>query len=326
MAFKLALNAGHYMGTPGKRCLKSIDPKETREWYLNDRICDKIEKLLKDYEGISVLRLDDTTGKKDVSLNTRTSRANAFKADFYLSIHHNAGIKGGKGGGIETYVYTKASKASIEWQDDLYNALIAQTKLKGNRADGTRSANFHEVKYSNMPAVLIEAGFMDSTVDTPIILTDKYADQVATACVEVIVKRAKLKKKVVQPVKPVTPVTPTNTFKPKKEYVKAFQKAAIADGYNQKKGYFKKYGADGAWGAECEAAAKKITCKIAAVKGIYKQKNLVKFIQSRLGYKGADLDGKFWKGTQADLMAFQRKRGLKPTGVADYATWKELVE
>ena len=68
MAFKLALNAGHGMSTAGKRCMKALDPNETREWYLNDRICDKIENLLKNYNGIEVLRIDDTTGATDISL------------------------------------------------------------------------------------------------------------------------------------------------------------------------------------------------------------------------------------------------------------------
>ena len=45
--FKIALTAGHYKYTAGKRCLKALDPKETREWTLNDRIADKIENLLK---------------------------------------------------------------------------------------------------------------------------------------------------------------------------------------------------------------------------------------------------------------------------------------
>ena len=44
---KIALTAGHYLETAGKRCLKSLDKNETREWVLNDRICDKIEAKLK---------------------------------------------------------------------------------------------------------------------------------------------------------------------------------------------------------------------------------------------------------------------------------------
>ena len=47
--FKLALNAGHGKHTQGKRCMKSLDKTETREWVLNSRICEKIESLLKEY-------------------------------------------------------------------------------------------------------------------------------------------------------------------------------------------------------------------------------------------------------------------------------------
>lgn len=36
--FRLALNAGHGLYTEGKRCLESLDPKETREWWLNQRV------------------------------------------------------------------------------------------------------------------------------------------------------------------------------------------------------------------------------------------------------------------------------------------------
>ena len=88
MAFKLALTAGHSLNTPGKRCMKSLDLNETREWWLNDRIADRIQVLLADYEGIEILRTDDTTGKATESLTGRTTAANNFKANFYLSIHH----------------------------------------------------------------------------------------------------------------------------------------------------------------------------------------------------------------------------------------------
>lgn len=111
--FKLALTAGHYLYTPGKRCLKSIDSNETREWWLNDRIADIMEKLFLEYEGIEILRTDDTSGQTDVSLSNRTTKANNFKADFYLSIHHNAGINGGSGGGIQAYVYTNVDTITL---------------------------------------------------------------------------------------------------------------------------------------------------------------------------------------------------------------------
>jgi N-acetylmuramoyl-L-alanine amidase len=206
MAFKIALTAGHYMNTPGKRCMKKLDPQETREWWLNDRIADKVEKLLKNYTGYQLIRTDDTTGKKDISLTARTNAANNFKADFYLSIHHNAGANGGTAGGIVAIVYSKgASAESIAWQKDLYNALIAATGLKGNRATPLAKNNLHEVRETKMPAVLLELGFMDSATDVPIILTEKFADQCAEAIVKVLVKRGGLKQKAVE-TKPDDPV------------------------------------------------------------------------------------------------------------------------
>lgn len=195
MVFKLALSAGHYLYTPGKRCKKSIDPNETREWWLNNRIADRIEVLLSEYDGIEVLRLDDTTGKTEVTLRERSDAANKWKADFYLAVHHNAGVNGGKGGGISIHVYLQPSAESLEWQRELYNTLIQYTGLKGNRSNPLVKQNLHECREPKCPAVLMELGFMDSTTDVPIILTQDYAYKCAQACVDVIVKRKGLKKK-----------------------------------------------------------------------------------------------------------------------------------
>lgn len=194
--FKIALGAGHGMKTAGKRCMKALDPKETREWWLNDRVCDYVESYLKEYEGYSLLRLDDSDdGATDVPLAARTNAANAWGADFYLSVHHNAGINGGSGGGIVVYTHPQSSKASVEWRDALYDALIKHTGLKGDRSYPKATGNYHVLRESSMPAVLLELGFMDSKADVPVILTDEYAQACARAIVEIIVQRGKLTKK-----------------------------------------------------------------------------------------------------------------------------------
>lgn len=195
--FKIALGAGHGINTAGKRCLKSLDPNETREWWLNDRICDHVESLLKDYDGYSLLRLDDSDdGKENPELADRVNRANTWGADFYLSVHHNAGVKGGRGGGIVAFSHPNASKASVEWRDALYDALIDHTGLKGNRATPKATSDLYVLRKTSMPAVLLELGFMDSRTDVPVILTDKYAQNCAKAIVEVLVQRGGLTKKV----------------------------------------------------------------------------------------------------------------------------------
>lgn len=197
--FKIALGAGHGIGTAGKRCMKSLDPKETREWFLNDRICDYVESFLKDYDGYSLLRLDDSDdGADDIALETRTDSANDWGADFYLSVHHNAGVQGGRGGGIVAITHPQSSAESVKWRDALYDALIAETGLKGNRANPKTTSNLHVLRESKMPAVLLELGFMDSSTDVPIILSDKYAQGCAWAIVKVLVERGKLTKKAVK--------------------------------------------------------------------------------------------------------------------------------
>lgn len=222
--FKIALTAGHYMGTPGKRCMKKLDPSQTREWWLNNRVADKVEQLLQEgYTGYALLRTDDTTGAKDVSLRKRTDAANSFQADFYLSIHHNAGIHGGSGGGIVAFVYTKPSDQSLVWQKALYSALIEATGLKGNRSNGTPKKNLHEVRETAMPAVLLELGFMDSRTDVPIILSEAYADKCAAAIVKVLAEKGKLKKKACAPVQEAYPL---------EQFIRQVQKAvgAAVDG------------------------------------------------------------------------------------------------
>lgn len=192
---KIALTAGHYKYTAGKRIPKKLDKNETREWVLNDRICDKIEKKLKAFEGYELLRTDDTSGEKAISVEDRAAAANKFGAEVYISVHHNAGIDGGKGGGIVAYTYTKIDKETEAWQKELYNSLIKHTGLKGNRAQPLAHADLAECRLTAMPAILLECGFLDSATDSKIILTEEYAEKCAEAIVEVLVKRLGLKKK-----------------------------------------------------------------------------------------------------------------------------------
>lgn len=193
--FKLALDAGHGINTAGKRCDARFDAKQTREWTLNARICEKIQRLLQDYDGCEVIRVDDPTGKTDVALPARTNKANEWGADFYLSIHHNAGIHGGSGGGVVAYMHPDAGSSTEAWRDALYHGIIKHTGLKGNRSQPLAAKNYHVLRESEMDAVLLECGFMDSAADVPIILQESYADNVAAACAEVMAAGGKLKKK-----------------------------------------------------------------------------------------------------------------------------------
>lgn len=199
----IALDAGHGMNTPGKRCMKALDPDQTREWYLNDRIMDKVEENLKRCYDCAVIRVGDTTGKKDISLPVRVKAANGAGADVYVSVHHNAGIYGKKGGG--TAVYFCSSKAEREKQAQrLYKHVVDRTGLAGNRSQKVIKKGFYVLKNTKMPAFLIENGFMDSSTDVPVILSEKHACESAQGIIDFLVEEYCL-----QPLAPVDkPVLP----------------------------------------------------------------------------------------------------------------------
>lgn len=194
MAFKIAYGAGHYLHEAGKRLPAELDAAQTREWTLNDRVARHFAAAAAQYEGVELLRTDDPTGQTEVNLQPRCDKANKFNANLALSIHHNAGANLTNAGGIEAYSYHNSTKGA-EYRNAIYDACIAAGGLKGNRAAPKRTAGFHVLKYTHMPCVLMEYGFMDSKTDYSVILDDAYSKLVAYATMEGIAKVAGLKKK-----------------------------------------------------------------------------------------------------------------------------------
>lgn len=193
----IAISAGHGQNTAGKRCLASLDPNQTREWYLNDRIADKVETKLKAYK-CTVLRVNDTTGKVDTALSTRANNANKANADVYIAIHHNAGVSGGSGGGTVVFYYPTSNCKEIATK--LYNHIVNLTGLRGNRATPIASTKtLYEVRAPKMNSFLIENGFMDSSTDVPIILTESHAEKTANGIVNFLVEYLSLQKSTIAP-------------------------------------------------------------------------------------------------------------------------------
>lgn len=255
--FKIAYCAGHYINTPGKRCLKSLDPNETREWVLNDRVADHFARAALEYEDVEILRTDDSTGKNHISIPSRTKKANDWGADIYVDMHHNAGVNGGSGGGVVAFCYPGSAQGK-KYRDAIYEAVIAAGGLKGNRSQPLQEKKFDSLRYADAPAVLMEYGFMDSSTDVPVILTDAYSKKVAYATMEGIAKVAGLNKKPTEESKK-TGVCNVEVRVLKKgakgEDVKAMQTLLIGYGYKMKNNG-KTYSADGSFGGATENALK----------------------------------------------------------------------
>lgn len=187
---KIAIDAGHGYHTSGRRCLKQLDAGETREWTLNKRVAEEVIRHLTRC-GVEVVRLDDPTGAQDVPLSARSGRANGEHCDYCVSIHHNAGINGGNGGGTVVFVYNgKHAAKSDELQKNIYQGLVQEVGKFGNRAEPLAAKNLHMVRETRMPSVLIEVGFMDSASDVPKILDAGWSAKAAKGIAKGICKTA----------------------------------------------------------------------------------------------------------------------------------------
>ena len=178
---KLYLDAGHGYNTAGKRT-----PDGIREWTLNNAVCNYVQEFLKEYD-VEVIRTDDITGKTDVPLANRINAAINGGADLLVSIHHNAlAGRWGTHGGVETYTdIGNQTTYDVKFAEMVNKRLANYTGLR-NR--GIKSANWMVINTKLIPAVLVEGGFMDSSIDYNVIVSEKgqkaYAQAIGEAVVE----------------------------------------------------------------------------------------------------------------------------------------------
>jgi len=193
---KIAYNAGHILATPGKRIPAELDPAQTREWTINDRVARAFAREMERYRNVELRRLDDPEGLKPLDIDARVAQANLWPADFYLSIHHNAAGRIFDGGGVEVYLDAPGGP-SEQYARAIYEAVVGATGLRGDRVDPIRTgdeAPLYETRATDMPAVLVEYGFMDSRTDAPVILTEEFSVKAGRATAQAIARIAGLER------------------------------------------------------------------------------------------------------------------------------------
>ena len=123
----------------------------------------EISKLVQELlikKGVKVKLTRDS--EVDLDLLPRVSIANRTNADIFVSIHANAS-RGKKRNinGLETFYYSG-------WKGKLLAKKIQKQILKvspGSPDRGVRQGRFFVIKHTNMPAVLVEIGFLTGRLD-----------------------------------------------------------------------------------------------------------------------------------------------------------------
>ena len=138
---------------------------DLRECDLTIDICRRIKDRLDAYA------VDCRIGPQG-SLFDRVKLANELQADFFLSVHVNAG----GGTGFESYVHTNAPGKTRELQIVIHSASMSFLRKHNIFDRGRKQADFYVLRETKMPAVLLECLFIDRKDDAAKLQDEAFRD------------------------------------------------------------------------------------------------------------------------------------------------------
>src|SRR5690606_27850140 len=182
MAVKIFIDPGHGGSDPGA-VANGLKEKDLTLAIAKE--CNRV--LNEEYEGVQTKM--SRTGDTYPSLSARTKAANDWGADYFLSIHINAG----GGTGFESYIYNGKVKDFTKVAQDRIHSVIAAGDGWADR--GKKRANFHVLRETRMSALLTENGFIDNASDADKLKDPAFLKKLGRLHAEGIAKAFGLRKK-----------------------------------------------------------------------------------------------------------------------------------
>jgi N-acetylmuramoyl-L-alanine amidase len=112
-----------------------------------------------------------------VELSDRATFANQLGADYFMSVHINAG----GGTGFETFVQTGSSGATVAYQNVIHRRVALLYSQEGLPDRGAKQTNLAVLRETHMPAILLEYGFIDSAKDAARLANPDWIERLAQA-------------------------------------------------------------------------------------------------------------------------------------------------
>ncbi len=162
MATKIYIDQGHNPENPNA----GAEGNGLQEQTITYRVGEELASLLRanpDFE-VRLSRPTPTTTlgtSNSTSLQARVQDANAWGADYFISIHTNAS-ENSSASGVETFAYSSPSRA-FSLAEDIAEELSDATGLR-DRGAKVRPG-LYVLRRTNMPAVLAEIGFISNPND-----------------------------------------------------------------------------------------------------------------------------------------------------------------
>ena len=192
---KIYLDAGH----GGKDSGAAANGIKEKDIVLD--LCKRIEKGLQDYENTEILM--SRSSDVFLTLDERTDKANAWKADVLLSVHVNSSTST-IAKGFESYRYPNSGAATVAFQNVLHQEIV--NKIGSTvTIRGKKQENFHMLRESNMKAILTENLFISNASDANLLKDNSFLQKIADGHIIGFEKFLGLKKKSTEP--PREPLT-----------------------------------------------------------------------------------------------------------------------
>ncbi|MBR5154949.1 MAG: N-acetylmuramoyl-L-alanine amidase [Clostridia bacterium] len=177
---KIFIDPGHGGPDPG-----AVGNSVTEE-FVNLNVSLELARLLRD-AGYDVMIYRTTSDEnvladKNADLRNRAAMANRFGADYFISIHTNSSDRPAAQG-VEAYVY-RLGTASERLAQSIVDS-VSENLGSVNR--GVMQANFAVLRRSEMPAVLVELGYLTNATEALNLNSPAWQRAVATAIFEGIV-------------------------------------------------------------------------------------------------------------------------------------------
>lgn len=170
----IVLDAGH----GGKD--QGTSSGEVLEKQINLQIAKKAQKILeKAGYKVGMVREDDTF----VKLGERAEYANSKEAEVYVSIHCNSS-ESGEGDGIETYYAEEKTESSQKLAELVQKHVVLQTNARDREA---RTADYAVISKTEMPAALVEIGFLSDAEERALLQEEDYQEKIAAGIADGII-------------------------------------------------------------------------------------------------------------------------------------------
>jgi len=174
MPYKICINAGHGPKGVNNSSSNGIDPGAIgpsgyKEYIETKEIADSVSTKLK-FNRLETLVIQDG------DLWDVTNQSNAWKSDYFISIHCNS-YSDSSANGVEIFSLATTGKGRALAQS-VHKELIPATGLFDR---GLKTANYYVLRETDCPAILTEIGFISNPKEEALMKDSTWDDKVSSA-------------------------------------------------------------------------------------------------------------------------------------------------